>query len=41
MLDKTNGNMLWSEPIAKEMTNINVAFKISMTMSLSRATTIL
>ena len=28
MLDKANGNTLWSNGIAKDMTNVKVAFKI-------------
>ena len=28
MLDKLNGNKLWDDAIAKEMTNVKVAFKI-------------
>ena len=28
MLDKANGNTLWSDAIAKEMTNVKVEFKI-------------
>ena len=28
MLDKENGNRLWSDAIAKEMTNVKIAFKI-------------
>ena len=28
MLDKSNGNTVWSDAIAKEMTNVRVAFKI-------------
>ena len=28
ILDKANGNTLWSDAIAKEMTNVKVAFKI-------------
>ena len=28
MFDKANGNTLWSNSIAKEMTNVKVAFKI-------------
>ena len=28
ILDKANGNTLWADVIAKEMTNVKVAFKI-------------
>ena len=28
MLDKSNGNMVWSDTIAKEMTNVKFSFKI-------------
>ena len=29
ILDKANGNTLWADVIAKEMTNVKVAFKIT------------